>query len=121
MVTEYGDVLARSIISSSAIGDHYADLLNKFAPVAVILGDGTAAKAIEDSLVLIAPAASITRVDERYTSEAARSLFLDDHPARGLNRLMPRSLRTPDAPYDDYVAVILGRRWWNGERKPQSE
>jgi hypothetical protein len=51
-------------------------------------------------------------VDESYTSEAARRRYVAENPPRGLERLLPSSLRTPSVPYDDYVAVILGERFW---------
>lgn len=56
-------------------------------------------------------------VDEHLTSVEARRRYLADHPGRGLSRLLPAGLRTPDRPYDDYVAVILAERFFAGRWK----
>ncbi len=76
--------------------------------VSVIVGNGTGHRAIGD--LLATAGIAWMSVDERDTSRAARSRYLADHPGRGLLRLIPRGLRSPDAPYDDYVALILAER-----------
>ena len=42
--------------------------------------------------------------------------FLRAHPERGWKRLLPPGLRSPDRPYDDFVAVILAERYLDGQR-----
>jgi len=74
-----------------------------------VLGDGTAAKIVEDALAKSASNIPVRKVDESHTSEQARALYIEQNPPRGLKKLIPRTLRVPDAPYDDYVAVILAR------------
>ncbi len=118
VVSSAGDVVDRAIVSTSYVGQSVAELAAEFQPEAIVLGDGTAAKIVEDALDKSAPHLSIHKVDERHTSEQARALYVEQNPPRGFKKLVPRTLRVPDAPYDDYVAVILGQRWWNeAERK----
>jgi hypothetical protein len=51
-------------------------------------------------------------VDESHTSEQARRRYVNEKPAHGWRRLLPKALRTPETPYDDYVAILLAERWW---------
>jgi RNase H-fold protein (predicted Holliday junction resolvase) len=112
VVDSAGDILYRSVVSSNEVSALAAGLAGSFSPEMIVLGDGTAARTIESTLEEIGIKIPICRVDERHTSENARALYLQEHPARGLQRLLPSSLRVPDGPYDDYVAIILARRWW---------
>jgi hypothetical protein len=56
-------------------------------------------------------------VDEFQTSMLARARFCIENPARGWRKLLPCGLRTPEQPYDDYVAVILAERWLQSQTK----
>lgn len=50
-------------------------------------------------------------VDERHTTEKARYRYFEDHPPRGLWRLVPLGLQTPPVQYDDYAAVVMAERF----------
>jgi hypothetical protein len=50
-------------------------------------------------------------VDEHLSSVEARSRYLDDHKPRGIARLIPKGMRTPPEPIDDYAAVVLAERY----------
>lgn len=54
----------------------------------------------------------ICLIDEHRSSEEARRRYWQDHPARGLRRLLPLGLQVPPVPVDDYVAEILGERYF---------
>jgi RNase H-fold protein (predicted Holliday junction resolvase) len=112
-----GQVLDRRIVSLDSVGAAAAELAARYSPERIVLGGATAAKLVEQELHAACMQMPIERVDERHTSEEARAIYLVDHPARGFQKLIPGSLRVPDQPYDDYVAVILGRRWWVGQGK----
>jgi RNase H-fold protein (predicted Holliday junction resolvase) len=118
VVAASGEVLHRGIVAAEALAEEASRLFEAFAPRAVVMGDGTGSAAAAERLTAVV-GVPVERVDERHTSEAARARWLADHPARGLRRLLPAGLRTPDTPYDDYVAVILAERWWQSERDRQ--
>lgn len=112
VVSRSGGVLHREIATSDTAAPVIRDLVTRFRPVALILGDGTGSRATESLLRDVARETLIEVVDEKHTSEAARALYLQDNPPRGLSRLIPRPLRSPESAYDDYVSVILATRWW---------
>ena len=112
VVASGGAVLIREITTPAELCTQVASLIERFGPEALVIGDGTGSAAACCSLDEAKLPIPVERVDERHTSELARARYLAETPARGLCRLVPRSLRAPDAPYDDYVAVILAERWW---------
>jgi hypothetical protein len=93
------------------------DACAQFGPQCILLGNGTGAASIFALLEEVGLAVALHRVDESFSSEQARALYIRDHPASGWRRLLPAGLRYPDAAYDDYVAVLLARRWWASKSK----
>ncbi|MCE5315500.1 MAG: pre-16S rRNA-processing nuclease YqgF [Armatimonadota bacterium] len=107
------EILHKSVIESARLGETVIELCRRYDPDVIIIGNGTtsaqAAKTISE--VDLCP---IEMVDEKFTSVLARKRFFKDNPPRGLKRLIPISLQTPDRPCDDYVAVILAERYIEG-------
>ncbi|MCE5315589.1 Holliday junction resolvase RuvX [bacterium] len=107
------DILHKSVIESARLGEIVIDLRRRYDPDVIIIGNGTtsaqAAKAVSE-----VDSCPVEMVDEKYTSLLARKRFLKDNPPRGLKKLIPISLQTPDRPCDDYVAVILAERYIEG-------
>lgn len=103
------DVLHRAVVPTEQIPEALADLHARYCPDVILIGNGTmASDAAEAAKSLGAP---VELVDERMTSIEARKRYFAEHPPRGLRRLLPISLQTPDQPCDDYVAVILAERY----------
>ncbi len=112
VVSSNGCIFHRAVVARADLGIAASELLKRFQPEAVLLGNGTHAKAVWAELVSSDYTGRLELVDERHTSEVARARYLAEHPPRGLGRLVPLGLRTPDAPYDDYVGILLAERWW---------
>jgi hypothetical protein len=107
-----GEVKCRAIVPTADLIDSVRGLVEQFQPIRVLCGNGTHSASILRGLASTDLGAPLTPVDEAYSSEAARLRYVAENPARGLARLLPRSLRTPPEPYDDYVAIILAERFW---------
>lgn len=71
----------------------------------VLVGDGTGSKAVQN--VLKSRNVVYEVVDEWGSSLAARELYFRDHPPRGLQRFLPKGMRTPPELIDDYAAYAL--------------
>lgn len=74
----------------------------------VVLGDGTGSRALAAALTALSLRPEY--VDELETSEHARALYWRDHAPRGAGRLVPKGLRTPPRPIDDYAAYAIALR-----------
>jgi RNase H-fold protein (predicted Holliday junction resolvase) len=112
VVRKDGRVLFRAIVTPESLQDEVRALLTNYRPCAVLVGMGTGSKPLLRALEGAGFSVPIQRVDEAHTSEAARTRFVAENPPRGWQKLLPKSLRTPDRAYDDYVAVILAERFW---------
>ncbi len=55
----------------------------------------------------------ILTVSESETTLKAKELYFSEFPPRGLMRFLPKGLRVPERPIDDFAAVIIGRRFLN--------
>ena len=112
VVRARGEVCHREIVDVAALGERCRRLQAQYGIEVFVVGSQTAAAAVRAALRAACPEVPIATVDERLTSQAARSRYLDDHPPRGWRRLVPRGLRFPAEPYDDYAAVVLAERYW---------
>jgi RNase H-fold protein (predicted Holliday junction resolvase) len=116
VVTEEGKALYQAIVSPDGLVEEVGRLKAQFSPRVILVGKGTGSAPLIEALERVAEETPIVVMEEAYTSEAARRLFVQENPARGWQKLLPRALRTPDRPYDDYAARILAQRWWQHQR-----
>lgn len=103
------EVLHRAVVSTEQIPDVLSDLYARYSPDVIIIGNGTTAKVVMESAKKLS--SNVELVDEKFTSIEARKKYFIENPPRGLHRLIPISLQTPNQPFDDYVAVILAERY----------
>jgi RNase H-fold protein (predicted Holliday junction resolvase) len=112
VVQSDGRVLYRAVLAVAGFDRELLSLHKRFHPRCIVVGSGTGFRAMEKRLREMLPDVPLQVVDEAYTSEQARRRYLLENPPTGWRKLIPAWLRTPDKPYDDYVAVILAERYW---------
>jgi RNase H-fold protein (predicted Holliday junction resolvase) len=107
------EVLAREIAAAGDAVSRVCALAREHGVVAVLVGDATAGKVLRANLSsALPPSIPVMPVPEAFTSQRARERYLRENPPRSLlARLLPTGLRTPDRPYDDYVAVLLAETY----------
>jgi len=106
--------LWQSVVLKEALVNAVKGLIEMYEPTALVLGSGTGSRPILATLRSAELATPLLLVPEAYTTLLARERYVNTHPPKGWQRLLPRSLRTPPVPLDDYVAIILGERYWDG-------
>lgn len=103
-------ILERTIVGVEEICSQVRQYLEAHAPDSVLVGDSTGSrevvKRLKDELGL-----DLAVVDERHTTERARHRYFQDHPPRGLWRLVPLGLQVPPGEYDDYAAVVMAEEF----------
>jgi RNase H-fold protein (predicted Holliday junction resolvase) len=102
----------REIVGTERVVARVLSLLPAHPVEAVLVGDATGgtslARALRDALQVAGrPSLPVLLVNEAFTSQRARARFFAENQPRGLQRLLPRGLRTPPVPVDDYAAVLL--------------
>lgn len=116
VVTLARAVLEKEIISTPDLPMRVAYHVGRYGIEMIVMGDRTGAKDVRSSLRQAGFQLEISFVDEDRSSEFGRRRYLLDHPGHGFSRFLPVGLRTPDHPFDDYVAVILAERYLDGSR-----
>lgn len=81
-------------------------MLQEYSPVEILVGGSTGSREVVAELQA-ALERRVRVVDESHTTERARMRYFQDHPPRGLWRLIPLGLRVPPVPWDDYAAVVM--------------
>ena len=118
VVTFAGEVLAQEVVPADALAARAGELAGRYGVSVIVVGDRTGADAALGALESALPEIETAAVNEHRSTEDARRLYFHDHPPRGWRRLIPVGMQSPPRPYDDYVAVILARRYLRGGDEP---
>jgi len=82
---------------------------------AVILGNGTASEEHKRQIEKTLPGFPLHVVDEKYSTEEAKTLYWELYPPKGWRMVIPLGLQTPPEPLDGYAAVVQVRRFLEQE------
>ena len=103
-VNDESELVYRNIVTLEAL-----ETLSLPRGATLVVGNGTGAEGVKG--VLRERALSFAVVDEAGTTLEARALYFENHPPRGLLRLLPRGLRLPPKLLDDYAAYAIVLRY----------
>ena len=108
------NVSYHEVVPSESAISTIKSLCEQFSIELLVLGDQTTSKSWKQKLTQsLSPALKIVRVDERYSSLEAKERYWQMYPPTGLDRLIPKGMRTPPRPVDDIVAIVLIERYLN--------
>lgn len=108
------NILEHSVVESKALLAELQATLQRVPEISLlVMGNGTGSASLLSTIHQNLPDLEFTLVDERSTSELARARFIAEEPLPLLQRMLPRGLRSPTRPYDDYVAIILAEQYFS--------
>ena len=107
-----GRVLSQDVVPTERLADELAARAKIFPPERILLGNGTTSRAAEKNVRAALPEIPVEIVDEYRTTDDARIAYWKAHPPTGWRRFIPTGMQTPPVPVDDFVAVILARRYF---------
>ncbi len=115
-------VLAKAIVAREEIRGRIREFAGTYGADTIVLGDRTGSRALAQEIDAAGGSAGegwvrVEFIDEHESSMEGRRRYLEDHPLRGLGRLVPISMRAPGEPFDDYVAVVLAERFFHSVEK----
>ena len=117
VVAEDGRVLAQDVVATERLTDELCARVKKYAPALVVLGNGTTSADAGANIRAAAPDLPVEVVDEYRTTDDARRAYWQANPPTGWRRLLPTGMQTPPVPVDDFVAVILARRYLKSRKR----
>ncbi|HEX2953191.1 MAG TPA: hypothetical protein VHR47_04315 [Bacillota bacterium] len=103
-----GQAIYRGIVALEEI----AKIFSSYAVSKLVIGNRTGSEKIIRKILSEGgmPNVEVWVIDENLSSAEGRRRFLMENRS-GWRRLWPIGLQSPWAPYDDFVAVILGERF----------
>ncbi|MCD6309356.1 MAG: pre-16S rRNA-processing nuclease YqgF [Candidatus Eremiobacteraeota bacterium] len=105
------DIMEKRVIPTGKIEKILDELIKKYQPDRVLMGSGTHGRKLKVEVESVLGGIPITLVDEKHSTEKGREKYLAVHPPRGFTRLIPRGMRLPPEPYDDYAALVLAEQY----------
>ncbi|MDR5682951.1 MAG: hypothetical protein QN163_02845 [Armatimonadota bacterium] len=108
-------VLHREVLPTGELVERVRSLVSHHGVDAILVGDQTGSEPVVAALSGLGKPVRV--VAERGSTLAARRRYFQDHPPRGIARLLPPGMRVPPVPYDDYVAVWLAERYLEHQGK----
>ncbi len=105
-----GKVLFQRVIATANLITEITTAKAAYGFSRLIMGNGTTSKDARSRLAEV-PELEILIRDEYRTTEMAKGEYWKAHPPKGWRRLLPVTMQVPPVPVDDFVAVILGRRY----------
>lgn len=109
-----GAVVCREVIATDKLLEVATLWLEQYGFEVIVLGDRTASKQFRQ--ILQSFNLNLEMVDENYSSVEGRQIYLREH-AVGWRKLIPLGLQKPSRPFDDYVAVVLAKRYLAGNSR----
>jgi len=111
-------VLERRVVPLEDLARVIREWMGRHPIAVVVVGDRTGSSRVHEVLRTEFPTLAVHTVDEAGATLEARRLYFADHPPRGWRRFLPLSLQLPPRAYDDYSAVVLGRRFLARSGRP---
>ena len=105
-----GGILCQRVIETKNLMDEVTAAKAEYGFSRLIMGNGTTSKDAHKRLAEV-PALELIVRDEYRTTELAKGEYWKAHPPKGWRRLLPVTMQVPPVPVDDFVAVILARRF----------
>lgn len=106
-----GKVLDYRWVLTQDFDHRFKEILDRFAPTEVVLGDRTYYKLILARIQLMKPDLRVHLVDESFSTLEARSLYWSYRSPSTLGDHIFRILNLPTGPWDDITAIVLARRF----------
>ncbi len=108
-------VIHRSIVALPALEDAIRAIIRTYTIRAVVVGDRTGSRPVAQAARSIAGAERVHTVDEHNSTLRARDLYWQLNPPGLFARLIPKGLRVPPGPIDDYAAAVLALDFVRGQ------
>lgn len=110
----HGTVLFQKVIETLNLVHEINDKYDRYAFRVLALGNGTTSKEAKERIEEMLPDLRVALVDEYRTTDMAKRAYWQARPPCGWRRLLPVSMLVPPEPVDDFVAIILARRFLEG-------
>jgi RNase H-fold protein (predicted Holliday junction resolvase) len=121
LVDAAGVLLEKTVLSLDDLVPRLRRLLEAHPDCRLVVGDRTGSREVRDRIAAAFPGRPVALVPEHRSTERALERWRDVTPPRGWRRLVPRCLRFPREPLDDFAAWVLAEEWVQSETERAEE
>ena len=111
ILTKEGEEVFKDIFRTSNLSKKIEELLNEYQIEKCILGNGTYSDKVFNILDLLIDKKKIKFIEEENTTYLAEQKYRKENPPLGLQFLNKIIICKPNKPLDDYVAVLLVKKY----------
>jgi RNase H-fold protein (predicted Holliday junction resolvase) len=109
-----GRLLQKAVVPTNELTGLLARVLPETPAASVAIGGGTYSHELQDALHEALPDLTVTIIPEAHSTERALERWRSVEAPRGWRCLLPRSLRFPPGPIDDFAAWTLAEEYLRG-------
>ena len=120
VLADSGKILCQRVIGTENLMTEVNAAKADYGFSRLLIGNGTTSKEAQGKLAQLSALEVIVR-DEYRTTELAKKEYWKANPPKGWRRLIPVTMQVPPVPVDDFVAVILARRYLQEIKKIKGE
>ena len=111
VLLEDGSVKERKVASTLSVIDDINDIVNRLGIKLIVIGNGGPGKFLEKKISTLLLKTDTIFINEKGSTLEARKLYWKHHNKKWFLALIPSSMILPPEAYDDYAAVIIGKRY----------
>ena len=117
VVSRTRGIVVKTVVSAAELVSCASEYCRDYSIAVLVMGNGTSSAEHATRLrIFLDESSEIKRtlelIDEYRTTELARVRYWQENPPRGWRRIVPLTLQVPPVPVDDYVAVLLGEKYF---------
>ena len=106
-----GSIAERKVASTLNVAEEINDLVYRHKIKLIVIGNGGPGKFIEKKISSLMIKADTIFINEKGSTLEARKLYWKNNRKKWFLALIPSSMILPPEPYDDYAAVVIGKRY----------
>ena len=117
VVSRTRGIVVKKVVAAAELVSCASAYCQDYSVTVLVMGNGTSSAEHAARIRVFLDEASKTQrtlelIDEYRTTELARIRYWQENPPRGWRRIVPLTLQVPPVPVDDYVAVLLGEKYF---------
>jgi len=113
VVSARGELIEKAVVPVEGVTGALRQFLASHPAAQLVVGDSTGSRDVCRRIEAEFPDRPVERVSEYRSTERALSRWRDTVRPTGWQRFLPRPLRFPRQPIDDFAAWILAEDWLN--------
>ncbi|MEK7376238.1 MAG: pre-16S rRNA-processing nuclease YqgF [Candidatus Margulisiibacteriota bacterium] len=111
VLLEDGSIVEKKVAPTLSVIDDINDIVFRHGIKLIVIGNGGPGKSIEKKILTLSLKSDTIFINEKGSTLEARKLYWKYNKKKWFLALIPSSMILPPEAYDDYAAVVIGKRY----------